>query len=531
MIFWYPVSDILFQFPSIRDSRVNVISVDEPETSVQNLIMADGKSTNNMPTDSTVIHLEEAVEKTQLIEPPHKTDDSHDGTKEMIVDASDNKPPKPKTKRIATLDVFRGLTVAVMILVDDAGGKWSRINHSPWNGCTLADFVMPFFLFIVGVAIALALKRVPNSAAAVKKVVLRTLKLIFWGLVLQGGYSHAPDDLSYGVDMTEIRWCGILQRIALAYLVVALVEIATTKSRSFDLPEGPWGIFTFYKWHWLTALGVVIIYFSCVYGLYVPDWQFESPTTGDLLTVTCGVRADFGPPCNAVGHIDRTILGLKHMYQSPEWTRAASCDTHSPDTTYDFRPDAPAWCFASFEPEGILSSISAILSAILGIHYGHVLVHFKDHKTRLLHWVTPAVVLVILAIILHYSHAIPLNKQLYSFSYVLLTGGAAGLVFSGFYVMIDIYGIRKPTLLLEWMGLNAMFVFVMAAQAIFPAFVNGWYYKSPNNTLVHWVEKHIFIEPWHSVKVGTLLYVLFGEILFWGVVSGLLHWRGIYWKL
>lgn len=101
----------------------------------------------------------------------------------------------------------------LMILVDDAGGVYERIDHSPWNGCTLADFVMPFFLFIVGVAIALALKvplyiyetcfqpsvilsfnklylsqRVPNTKYAVRKIIIRTLKMLFWGILLQGNH-------------------------------------------------------------------------------------------------------------------------------------------------------------------------------------------------------------------------------------------------------------------------------------------------------------------------------------------------------
>ena len=106
-----------------------------------------------------------------------------------------------------------------MILVDDAGGEWPMIGHAPWNGCNLADFVMPFFLFIVGMAIALSLKvglytvsiqlkkkvtwngywyafilvssfvqRIPNRLLAIKKVLLRTLKLLFWGLLLQGQF-------------------------------------------------------------------------------------------------------------------------------------------------------------------------------------------------------------------------------------------------------------------------------------------------------------------------------------------------------
>lgn len=107
----------------------------------------------------------------------------------------------------------------MMILVDDAGGQWQMIGHAPWNGCNLADFVMPFFLFIVGMAIALSLKvrvlslffchlitsehkrsfywidfsslsmqRIPNQLLAVKKVIVRTLKLLFWGILLQGKY-------------------------------------------------------------------------------------------------------------------------------------------------------------------------------------------------------------------------------------------------------------------------------------------------------------------------------------------------------
>ncbi|KAI3448642.1 hypothetical protein Pfo_005307 [Paulownia fortunei] len=78
-----------------------------------------------------------------------------------------------------------------MILVDDAGGEWPVIAHAPWNGCNLADFVIPFFLFIVGMAIALELKGIQNRRMAINNVILRTLKLLFWGLLLQGLLGHA----------------------------------------------------------------------------------------------------------------------------------------------------------------------------------------------------------------------------------------------------------------------------------------------------------------------------------------------------
>ncbi|XP_043722490.1 heparan-alpha-glucosaminide N-acetyltransferase-like isoform X1 [Telopea speciosissima] len=448
---------------------------------------------------------------------------------------SEKPTPKEKTKRVASVDIFRGLTVAVMILVDDAGGEWPMITHAPWNGCNLADFVMPFFLFIVGMAIALAFKRIPSRGMAVKKAIIRTLKLIFWGLILQGGYSHAPDELTYGVDMKRIRWCGILQRIALAYLVVALLEISTKSSQAKDLSPGWCSLFKLYCWQWLLGGCVIVVYLGVIYGIYVPDWHFtihnrDSPNYGKVFTVACNARGKLDPPCNAIGYVDREVLGINHMYENPEWTRSSVCTENSP---YEgsFRKDAPSWCYAPFEPEGILSSISSILTTIIGVHLGHVLVHFKSHSDRLKHWVSMGLALLVLGIVLHYTNAIPLNKQLYSFSYVCLTAGAAALVFSVFYVLVDIWGLRYLFLPLEWIGMNAMFVFVMAAEGIFVGFINGWYYDDPNNTLVYWIQKHVFIKVWHSRRVGILLYVVFAEILFWGIVAGILHWLGIYWKL
>ncbi|KAL2481355.1 Protein of unknown function (DUF1624) [Abeliophyllum distichum] len=439
---------------------------------------------------------------------------------------------KQKTKRIATLDAFRGLTIVLMILVDDAGGAYSRIDHSPWNGCTLADFVMPFFLFIVGVAIALALKKIPKVKSAIRKIILRTLKLLFWGIILQGGYSHAPDDLSYGVDMKQIRWCGILQRIALVYFVVAIIETLTTKLRPTVLNPGYFSIFTAYKWQWFGGFVAFVIYMVTAFALYVPDWTFvlHHKHGAEKYTVKCGMRGHFGPACNAVGYVDRQVWGINHLYSQPVWSRLKACTFNSPDSG-PLRKDAPSWCRAPFEPEGLLSTISAILSGTIGIHYGHVLIHVKEHAERLKHWVSMGLVLLIVAVILHFTDAIPINKQLYSFSYVCFTAGAAGIVFSGFYILIDVWGLRTPFLFLEWIGMNAMLVFVMAAQGIFAAFINGWYYKNPDNNLVNWIQQHVFIDVWKSERVGTLLYVIFAEITFWGVVAGILHKLGIYWKL
>ncbi|KAI7741276.1 hypothetical protein M8C21_015983 [Ambrosia artemisiifolia] len=275
---------------------------------------------------------------------------------------------------------------------DDAGGEWPVIGHAPWDGCNLADFVMPFFLFIVGIAIALALKRIPDRRIATKKVILRTLKLIFWGLLLQGGYSHAPDKLSYGVDMKQIRWCGILQRIALAYFIVGMLEIATQGAQAKELPPARFSIFKLYLWHWLLGACVLIVYLAAIYGTHVPTWQFtvhntDSPDYGKILTVACDVRGKLDPPCNAVGYIDRQVLGINHMYPHPAWKRSKACTKRSP---YEgpFKKDAPSWCWAPFEPEGILRS---------------TLVVEADHLSRLTHWILMGLGLLVFGIILHFT--------------------------------------------------------------------------------------------------------------------------------
>ncbi|THG15241.1 hypothetical protein TEA_023246 [Camellia sinensis var. sinensis] len=256
-----------------------------------------------------------------------------------------------------------------------------------------------------------------------------------------------------------------VSRIALAYLVVALIEILTKDAQAKDLSRVRFSIFRLYCWHWLVGACVLIVYLAVIYGIYVPDWHFtvhnmDSADYGKILTVTCGVRGKLDPPCNAVGYIDREVLGINHMYEHPAWKRSKACTKNSP---YEgpFLNDAPSWCWAPFEPEGILRTgeheIEAILKYISSLH--------------------PSI-----------SHcfpgaAIPLNKQLYTFSYVCVTSGAAALVFSAFYTLVDIWNLKYLFLPLEWIGMNAMLVYVMAAEGIFAAFINGWYYGDPHNTL------------------------------------------------
>ncbi|RWR73173.1 heparan-alpha-glucosaminide N-acetyltransferase [Cinnamomum micranthum f. kanehirae] len=394
--------------------------------------------------------------------------------------AEDNAPKR----RLVSLDVFRGSTVALMILVDDVGGILPAINHSPWNGVTLADFVMPFFLFMVGVSLALTYKRLSNKVIATQKAILRALKLLVLGIFLQGGYFHGIHNLTFGVDLDKIRWMGILQRIAIAYLLAAICEICL---KNDDGVTSGFSLLRKYRFQWLVAIVLTTMYMVLLYGLYVPDWGYQIPSENSSVgpmtfPVKCGVRGDTGPGCNTVGMIDRKVFGIQHLYKQPIYARTKECSINSPDNG-PLPSHAPSWCQAPFDPEGLLSSLMAIVTCLIGLHFGHVIVHFKDHKDRIMQWMIPSFCLLVLGFSLD-MFGMHINKALYSVSYTCITAGAAGILFAGTYVLVDIHGYRRPTMLLEWMGMNALMIFVLAACNIVPILLQGFYWKKPQNNIL-----------------------------------------------
>ncbi|CAO2147073.1 unnamed protein product [Urochloa humidicola] len=402
----------------------------------------------------------------------------------VIAPAIASTTPRPRAQRLASLDVFRGITVVLMIIVDDVGGLVPAISHSPWDGVTLADFVFPFFLFIVGVSLAFAFKRVPNRALATKKAMIRASKLFFLGLILQGGFFHGIHDLTYGVDVREIRLMGVLQRIAIAYLAVALCEIWLRGGAS-DIGAGGDALIRRYRHQLFVGLVLTVTYMTFSYGMYVPDWEYEvtSPdATFKKLTVKCGVRGDTGPGCNAVGMIDRHVLGIQHLYAHPFYLKTEQCSINSPRNG-PLPPDAPTWCEAPFDPEGLLSSLMATVTCLIGLQIGHVIVHFKEHGERIVQWSIPSLSLLILGFLFD-LFGLHLNKSLYSLSYTCVTTGTAGLFFAGIYLLVDVYGFKKPLFPMEWVGKHALMIFVLVPCNVAPILVHGFYWREPQNNLV-----------------------------------------------
>uniref|UniRef100_A0A0D9ZUF9 Heparan-alpha-glucosaminide N-acetyltransferase catalytic domain-containing protein n=1 Tax=Oryza glumipatula TaxID=40148 RepID=A0A0D9ZUF9_9ORYZ len=358
-----------------------------------------------------------------------------------------------KPRRVASLDVFRGLTVAMMILVDDAGGAWPGMNHSPWLGVTVADFVMPAFLFIIGVSAALVFKR-----------------------------------------------------IAIGYFLAAISEIWLVNNISVDSAIS---FVKKYFMEWIVAVMISALYVGLLLGLYVSNWEFKVQTSNSILTIPtpgneigmkmiqCGVRGSLGPPCNAVGFVDRVLLGENHLYKNPVYKRTKECSVNSPDYG-PLPPNAPDWCLAPFDPEGSFTS-----NAIMATSF---------HCVNSLRISTSVI-----------------SKPLYTVSYMLLTGGVSGFLLLLLYYIVDVINIKKPFILFQWMGMNALIVYVLAACEIFPTLVQGFYWRSPENNLVDLTES-LLQTIFHSKRWGTLAFVIL-EVIFWCLAACFLHMKGLYLKL
>ncbi|VFQ78404.1 unnamed protein product [Cuscuta campestris] len=396
--------------------------------------------------------------------------------------SSSSSPPPPP--RVASLDVFRGLSVFLMMVVDYGGSVFPIIAHCPWNGLHLADFVMPFFLFISGVSLSIVYKNVSKRLEASKKAVLKAFKLFLLGIFLQGGFLHGITSLTYGVDIERIRLLGILQRIAIGYAVAALCEIWLPCKKK---TKG--GFFLNYIWHWCTAFLLIVIYVGILYGLYVPDWQFSVPQMTSLhayngtivYKVNCSRRGDLGPACNSAGMIDRYILGIDHLYVKPVYRELAECKTLNP----------PSWCHAPYEPEGVLSSLTAAVACILGLQYGHILLHSKEHKDRLNNWLALSFPLFAVGLLLAFTGIHPFNKSLYSVSYLMVTSASAGITLCALYLLVDFYGQRRLTLALDWIGKHSLTIFILLTSNIGVIAVQGFYWRSPENNIVRWIVRQV----------------------------------------
>ena len=299
------------------------------------------------------------------------------------------------------------------------------------------------------------------------------------------------------------------------------------------------------RWHWLVSAVLVAVHTGIVFGV----------------DGGCGA-GDTSPHCNAASYIDQHILGRNHMYfpvngGSPEnkevtFQRTVQCSTCSPGRCAP-PDDAPSWCGYNsldgghpFDPEGLVSSLTAVVAAILGTHYGAVAILIRDHGHRLLHWVSLGAVHVLAGLSLDLM-GLRLNTDLYSLSYLLLSTGAAMLGHCLCFLLVEGRMARGgngeaadvPLLLrpFQWLGLNSILIYLLSCTDITPALLSCIYWGQRDHNLSELLyptgkyygpdygEGYVPTVTHFGMHDSAVVmcWCLFGYIPVWMAIAGYLH--------
>ena len=365
---------------------------------------------------------------------------------------------------MVSLDAFRGLTIAGMILVNNPG-SWSNVYppllHAPWHGWTPTDLIFPFFLFIVGVAIpfsfAKRLDRGDSRRDLWAHVLKRSVLIVAIGLFMAGFPNF---------DLSAIRFPGVLQRIGVVYLFAAFAYLFLgTRGR-------------------IAVAGVLLLgYWGLMTLVPVPGFG-----TGDL-----------SPDGNLAAYLDRLLMDGHLWSQSRTW-----------------------------DPEGLLSSLPAVATALLGIATGEWLRSDRARPVKARGLLIVGVAAVVTGSAWHVWF--PINKNLWTSSYVVFTAGAALWALAACYWVIDVRGRRTWSRPFVVYGRNALAVFV--ASGLLAKMLVRTQVGRPDGSAVSlytWIYETMFL-PWASPVNASLAFAL-ATILFWWVALWLLDRKKIYIKV
>lgn len=444
---------------------------------------------------------------------PKSSTDASDGSSSTVNGSTLIKATPSKHPRLLSLDAFRGMVIMWMIFADDVTTIWGgHGDHAPWNGFTFADFVFPSFVFITAQAIPLATSKIKQSKLSTSwTVFVRFFKLFLLGYFLVG------DGFPNNYNLPMMRIPGILQRIGWCYFCNALIFIWTPvyEGAPSSSSQSSFWLYSKYRYHFIAGLSFLFVYVILMTSTAITDIP------------GCG-RNDWSPNCNAAGYWDRQILGLNRMYNQPTYQRTPDCSTCSP-AQCAAPPNAPAWCQRPFDPEGIVSSLSAVTSGFFGLFFGIIIANEKTHQGRLKQFIPLASVSLIFGIILHFT-LVPFNKNLWTPSYVFLMVGIDGLIFSFYYFMVDMVYFHRLFLPLIAMGMNGLFVFLGAAAGLADVMITWVYINEPQNNLSTYFVNHVLYPNFKDNDLTTLAMGII-KVIFWLIVSLVLYHKKIFFKV
>lgn len=376
-------------------------------------------------------------------------------------------------ERLVSLDVFRGITIAAMVLVNEPG-TWDAIypplKHGDWNSVTPTDWIFPFFLFIVGVSIVFALdkyKLKKNAVGLHFKIVKRAGFLFGVGLLLEI-FPFYNIWTGAWFDPATTRITGVLQRIAVCYLAGALIFLHT-------------------KWRSQVVIIAVILlaYWAVMTLVQVPG---------------CAVTSLNDPACNLAAYLDQVILGANHI-----WNQSRV-----------------------YDPDGLLSTIPAIATTAIGVLTGQWLRSDRGAGQKVSGMLLIGCGLFIIGCI--WSLQFPLNKSLWTSSYVVYTAGLALIVLAGCDWIVDLKGYRKWSTPFVVFGTNAIALYI--GTTIFGKTLDMVELATPHDGTITLQEKiyAAWFAPVASPANASLMYAV-AFVLVWLLLIWLLFRKRIFLKI
>lgn len=318
---------------------------------------------------------------------------------------------KPKaSSRLLALDILRGITIAGMILVNNPG-SWGHIytplEHASWNGLTPTDLVFPFFMFIMGVSTYFSLRKYDFSFTwpTLRKILVRTVVIFAIGLAI-AWFGLFVRGICNGHTLEEamftfdrIRLLGVMPRLAICYGIGSLIALSVS-------PKGmPW-----------VVTGLLVLY--SVLLIFGNGFAFSES--------------------NIIYIVDNHIIGSAHLYT----------DTIDGLTLH-------------FDPEGLLSTLPSIAHMLIGFCCGRIIVTHKDNMVRITDLFIVGTILTFAGFLL--SYGMPINKKVWSPTFVLTTCGLASSFLALLIWIIDIKGYRRWSRFFEVFGINPLFLYCLGA--------------------------------------------------------------------
>jgi predicted acyltransferase len=402
-------------------------------------------------------------------------------------------PPTPATpaprERLLALDVFRGATVAGMLLVNNPG-SWGAIyaplEHAPWHGWTPTDLIFPFFLFIVGITTHLSLgarrARGASDRELVGKILWRGAAIFALGLFLSAfplfnwrpiAGNPDPGFLDRVVDQfVNLRVMGVLQRIALAYVFGALLTLRPSMRQQVAI-----------------VAALLLGYWALMTLVPVPDSGIPG---AQLLSSKDG---------NLAAWVDRLVLGPRHLWVGAEHR---------------------------WDPEGLLSTLPAIGTVILGVLAGRWIGSPRQLTARIGGLIAAGAVAIVVGLL--WGMVFPINKSLWTSSYVVFTAGMAAIALALCLWVIDERRITRWTKPFVVYGVNPMIAFLlsgMVARLIYSILKVSS--GGETMSLQRWIYE-TFYASWLAPKNASLLFALSFVALFYLLLAAL-HRRRIYFRV